>query len=81
MHTTKNHRPYDFYFKVGADPIQYGFVEEPDGFRFQYEGQNSRLFIDAKTRKIHCNGISSALMAILVHMASDGNVDVVEEIR
>lgn len=76
----KNHQPVNFYLAWHINPTDWGFEEigrSNDAYwRFSIPGQNSALWIEKTTRKIHCNGASSKLLAVLFKIAEKGGIEI-----
>ena len=74
------HHPVNFYLKPHIDPKDYGFeYKESEYGNYWYlkiGTQSSAIDIEELTRKIHCNGISSGLMAVLLRIAEKGGIDI-----
>jgi len=69
-------KPVEFYLKHHINPEDYGFVKKDGYWILRFDNQRSAVDIDFRTRRIHCNGVSSALLAVLFHIAEDGGIDI-----
>ena len=76
----KRWQPVNFYLANHINPLEWGFEERErstDSYWYlSLPNQNSAIYIEKTTRKIHCNGVSSKLLATLFRIAAKNGIEI-----